>query len=147
MSRPSAPSAPRISIVLPNGGAVGLDGAWKRGRADVRQRPDRLRVLHALGEDVVRAVPEQLGCDPRAQEGDEDQEDDEDAAGDRELVALEADPDELPVAPSLDRSLSGGCLQRDRPASCAGARELRLEVDRPHRRGSIADGSRMVTRW
>jgi hypothetical protein len=40
--------------------------------------------------------------DWRAAECDRDQEDDEDAARDRDLVAAEAAPDELPVASGLD---------------------------------------------
>ena len=36
--------------------------------------------------------------DRRADEGDQDQQDDEDPARDRDLVAPEAPPDELPVA-------------------------------------------------
>ena len=54
-------------------------------------------------EDVVRAVADEVLRDRRADEGDPDQEDDEDAARDRDLVAAEAAPDELPVASGLYR--------------------------------------------
>jgi hypothetical protein len=52
-------------------------------------------------EDVVRAVADVVLRDWRAAECDRDQEDDEDAARDRDLVAAEAAPDELPVASGL----------------------------------------------
>ena len=62
-------------------------------------------------------MAEQVGCDRRAYEGGEEEEDDEADAAERELVAAEADPDELPVAAGLyglrllrhvERNIDGG---------------------------------------
>ena len=60
-------------------------------------------LVHAVLEDVVRAVAQQARRDRRPDERHQEQEDDEADARDRELVAPEADPDELPVAARLDR--------------------------------------------
>src|SRR5262249_54111442 len=124
-------------------------GAGVRRLADVRPRadglvvPDRVRL-----EDVVRPVSEQLLGEPRADERDENQEDDEHTAGNRELVAPEADPDELPVAPCLDRTFGRVArIDGDRSATGSGARKLGLVVDWLHRRGSIANDERTVTDW
>src|SRR5436190_5200462 len=68
---------------------------------DVRHRPDRERldaVAAGILVEVVRAVPEEVGSDRTARDRGEDQQDDEDAAADRHLVAPEAPPDLLPVS-------------------------------------------------
>jgi len=72
-----------------------------------------------VADDVLR--------DRRAAEGDEDEEDDEDPAQDRDLVAAEPPPDELPVASGLDFLLDvaelGAALGRDcRAETCAAGR-------------------------
>ena len=55
---------------------------------DPRERPDRLALrVHRRVEEVVRAMAEDRLRDRRADEGVEDQQDDRDAAGDRDLVA------------------------------------------------------------
>src|SRR5205823_6370928 len=65
-----------------------------RPRAD---REERVRV-DAAGELVVRPVSEQAGGDRSADERPQEEEHDEDAAAERDLVALEPQPHLLPVA-------------------------------------------------
>ena len=90
-------------------------GGDRVGVMDRRPRPGRLerRRGHRLGsdEDLVRAVAEHALGDRRAHEGGQDQTDDGDPADDRDLVAAEADPDELPIA-----SRSNGFNVADRAA-------------------------------
>jgi hypothetical protein len=52
---------------------------------------------------AVGAVAEEVGSDRRADESDQEEQRDPDRAGDRELVAPEADPDPLPVAARTNR--------------------------------------------
>src|SRR5262249_14250434 len=79
-----------------------------RRRGDVRPWPDRLPgvEVEAAGELVVRAVPEPPGEDGRQRERRDEQKDDEPEAGDGDAVAAEPDPDELPIATSLDLRLA-----------------------------------------
>ena len=98
-------------------------------------RPDREQILvdaAARDEEVVRPVAEEVLGEPRADEGDEEQEDDEDAAHDRDLVALEPPPDLLPVAAGLDLDLAelGRIHPSDEPrrGRLAGDDELSLIV-------------------
>src|SRR5205085_10173999 len=84
-----------------------LDAVEAAGRGlDVgpgTERQLRRLVERLLREDVVRAVPEQVGSDRRAAEGEEEEEDDEHPAADYHLVAAEAAPDLLPVAARANR--------------------------------------------
>ena len=87
-------------------------------------RDERGRVDAFAREDVVRPVAEPLLGERRAGEGRDEEEDDEEAARDRDLVAAEPAPDLLPVAASLDvgdlAELAAG-LERDLGGeTCAG---------------------------
>ena len=70
----------------------------RRDPAEGTHRQQRLLVDAAREELVVRPVPEVVRRDRPAGERAEDEEQDEAAAGDRDPVAAEAEPDELPVA-------------------------------------------------
>src|SRR5262249_20350943 len=85
-----------------------------RRRADPRPRADRRERgrVDAVREDVVRAVPEDPREQRAADERHEEQEEDEPDADDGQLVAAEADPDELPVAARLDL-LRGDRVERN----------------------------------
>ena len=95
---------------------------------DVRERADGLALrVHRRIEEVVRAVAEQRLRDRRADEGSQDEQDDRDAAADRDLVALEAAPDLLPVPTRLDLDLAelDPGLERDRAGhACACAEDF-----------------------
>jgi hypothetical protein len=66
---------------------------------DVRPRPHRQQVVvDAREEDVVRPVAEEVSGNRPTDRRNENQEDDEEAARHRDLVAPQADPDLLPVA-------------------------------------------------
>src|SRR2546423_7751166 len=67
---------------------------------DGRKGADRFPVLPQRSQDelVVGAVSEQVGGERPAAVRGENQEDDEEAAADRDLVALEPQPHLLPVA-------------------------------------------------
>jgi hypothetical protein len=70
------------------------------------QRPNReLAETMKAGAQVVvvRPMPEEVGRDRAACDRDEDEENDEAAADDRDLVAAEAAPDLLPVAAGANR--------------------------------------------
>src|SRR5262249_53808148 len=101
-----------------------------RRRRDPRPRPLRQRRVRVdrVAELVVRPVSEEVGGERGADEADERDQDDDDAAADRELVATEADPHALPVATRADRSLDAELtvrLRRDgRRKPCAGRNEL-----------------------
>ena len=64
---------------------------------------------------VFGPVPEDVRHDRPADERREEQEDDEADRRERELVAPEPDPDELPVAPRLDLrpAFDGDCFDRN----------------------------------
>src|SRR5262249_21761315 len=86
----------------------------------------RLRI-EPSGELVVRPVTEEVRGDRRTDKSHEDEEDDEDAAADRKLVALEPEEDAFPVAASANRGLAELAvgLRRDgRRKPCAGRDEL-----------------------
>jgi len=86
----------------------------------VRPRPDRERFVSVqTGIEVQggRAVSEIVRRDRAAEDRQEDQEDDEDAAADRDLVVAEAAPDLLPVparANDIDLSELAPGLDGDR---------------------------------
>src|SRR5439155_6819505 len=74
-------------------------GIWRRrDPAEGTHRQQRSLVDAAREELVVRPVPEVVRRDRPAGERAEDEEQEEAAAGDRDPVAAEAEPDELPVA-------------------------------------------------
>ena len=87
-------------------------------------------------------MAEEVRRDRRAGERDEDEQDDEDAARDRDLVALEADPDELPVAPSADvfelAQLDAALGRRNGSQAGARAQNIRLPLIRRQSAESIA---------
>ena len=58
-------------------------------------------------------MAEQVGCERTAGERACEEEDDETATDQRDLVAAEADPDELPVAACLDRFRRGRKIDRN----------------------------------
>jgi hypothetical protein len=75
------------------------------GALDVRQRPDG-QLLDAGAPrvlvEVVDAVAEEVRRDRPTGDGDDDEQDQEDPAADRDLVAPEAPPDLLPVPAGAD---------------------------------------------
>src|SRR4029077_4113361 len=100
-----------------------------RLRRDVRPRTHRQHGLRieGAGELVVRAVAQDVGDDRRAHEPDQDDEEDVEAAGDRELVAPEPEAYGFPVATGANRLRAELAvrLRRDgRRKACAGGNEL-----------------------
>ena len=70
---------------------------------DIAPGADRERgVVDPVHENIVRAVTDDLLRDPRARVAKEDEEDEEEDAPDRDLVALEPLPDLIPVPACLD---------------------------------------------
>src|SRR5207248_1091431 len=98
-------------------------------------------------EEVVRAVAEEVPRDRRADEGDQDQEDDEHAARDGDAIALEAAPDELPVAAcvnGLELTELRPALGCDRGAEPGGTGNDELSL--LHRRNYCVSASAPATR-
>jgi len=86
---------------------------------DRAERADRLAGRRQRRvEEVVRPVTEEVACDRRADERQQEQQDDRDAAADRDLVALEAPPDLLPVATRLDLELAELDAGLERDGTC-----------------------------
>ena len=98
-------------------------------QADVRPRPHRREALlvDAIEEEVVRAMVEEVRGDRGADEGGGEQENDETEADNRELVPLETDEDERPVAARLDRLGRLGSLD----VYAQGRRRFRSECSQP----------------
>ena len=91
------------------------------GSVHVRPRPDREQRARRRRRRRWSFGPCPSSCAAigRAREATQDQEDDEEAARDRDPVAPEADPDLLPVAAGLDRRPSPSSRIRSRPRSTA----------------------------
>src|SRR6185312_5048711 len=112
-----------------------LELAALRQLPDVRPRPGRQLVgIEPAGDEerLVRPVTQEVRGERGASEGGDEEHDDEDAARERQLVAPEAEPDTLPVAPRLDGGdarvvVDGGVLRQQ----CGSAPEdHRLPVGR-----------------
>jgi hypothetical protein len=98
----------------------------------MRERADREvqdAVLPGLLVDVVGPVAEVTLCDRPTDDRDQDQEDDEDRASDRDLVAPEPSPDLLPVAASANRLLESAFAKLAVRLDGNGPGETRLAAD------------------
>ena len=100
-------------------------------------RDERL-LVHPRGRvNLVRAVPEPFGSERRASEGSDKEEDDEDPAGDGDLVLAEPPPDLLPVPAGLDcmHALAelASTLERDLGGQTCAGRENFASVLGRHR--------------
>ena len=79
-------------------------------------------------ERLVRPVAEDLRGERRARKRDEEEKDDEDGPGERQLVALQAEPDAGPVATCLDALIVELVVEGIGGQADAGARKVRRDL-------------------